>query len=60
MSAFVLDSRFGLDAGFDTYDDRLGGGETSTERAFLVPERRGPDTVAAAVRWRDAERGGGS
>ena len=57
VSAFVLDSRFGLSAGFDTYDDRLGGAETSAERAFLVPERRGAYTVAAALRWLAAERG---
>jgi tetratricopeptide (TPR) repeat protein len=49
VSAFPLDSRFGLDAGFDTYDDRFGGAETHTE--FLVPERRGPVTVAVALRW---------
>jgi arylsulfatase A-like enzyme/Tfp pilus assembly protein PilF len=49
VSAFPLDSRFGLDAGFETYDDRFGGAETHTE--FLVPERRGPLTVAAALRW---------
>jgi arylsulfatase A-like enzyme/Tfp pilus assembly protein PilF len=49
VSAFPLDSRFGLDAGFDVYDDRLGGAETRT--AFLVPERRGPETVEAAARW---------
>jgi arylsulfatase A-like enzyme/Flp pilus assembly protein TadD len=53
VSSFALDSRFGLDAGFDVYDDRLGGAETHT--AFLVPERRGPETVEAAVRWRAAQ-----
>jgi arylsulfatase A-like enzyme/Tfp pilus assembly protein PilF len=53
VSSFALDSRFGLDAGFDVYDDRLGGAETHT--AFVVPERRGPDTVEAAVRWREAQ-----
>ena len=53
VSAFPLDSRFGLDAGFDLYDDRLGGAET--RNAFLVPERRGPETVAAAVGWLRAQ-----
>jgi arylsulfatase A-like enzyme len=57
VSAFVLDSRFGLDAGFETYDDRLGGAETSSLRAFMVPERPGPATVAAARRWLDGARG---
>jgi len=55
VSAFPLDSRFGLDAAFDVYDDRLGGAETHTE--FMVPERRGPETVSAALRWREAEAG---
>src|SRR6185295_2902986 len=27
VSAFPLDSRFGLDRGFDVYDDRFGGGD---------------------------------
>jgi Flp pilus assembly protein TadD len=49
VSAFVLDSRFGLDRGFEVYDDRLGGAETGT--AFVVPERPGPRTVAAATAW---------
>jgi arylsulfatase A-like enzyme/Flp pilus assembly protein TadD len=49
VSAFPLDSRFGLNVGFEVYDDRLGGAEEHT--AFLVPERRGPVTVEAARRW---------
>src|SRR6266536_2575306 len=53
VSAFPLDSRFGLDAGFDVYDDRLGGAETHTE--FVVPERRGAETVSSALRWREAQ-----
>jgi arylsulfatase A-like enzyme/Flp pilus assembly protein TadD len=55
VSAFPLDSRFGLDRGFEVYDDRLGGAETSA--AFLVPERRGEETVRAALRWIDSVRG---
>jgi arylsulfatase A-like enzyme/Flp pilus assembly protein TadD len=51
VSAFPLDSRFGLDAGFEVYDDRLAGG-SQTRNAFLVDERKGPATVAAAARWR--------
>jgi arylsulfatase A-like enzyme/cytochrome c-type biogenesis protein CcmH/NrfG len=53
VSSFALDSRFGLDAGFDVYDDRLAGAETRT--AFLMPERRGPETVQAAMRWLGAQ-----
>lgn len=49
VSAFPLDRRFGLDRGFDVYDDRYG---KSTERdAFRVPERSAADTVAAAMAW---------
>ena len=55
VSAFPLDSRFGLDRGFDVYDDRLGGTETTT--AFLVPERTGTKTVAAAREWLEKVRG---
>ena len=54
VSAFPLDVRFGLERGFDVYDDRYGKGvETS---AFHVAERRGVDTVAAAVSWIDDGR----
>ena len=55
VSAFPLESRFGLGRGFEVYDDRLGGAETAG--AFLVPERRGEETVAAAERWIGSLRG---
>jgi arylsulfatase A-like enzyme/Flp pilus assembly protein TadD len=57
VSAFPLDSRFGLDAGFDVYDDRLGGAEIQGDRAFEVPERSGAKTVAAALQWMGEQRG---
>jgi arylsulfatase A-like enzyme/Tfp pilus assembly protein PilF len=47
VSAFTLDSRFGLDRGFDVYDDRLDG----PAGPLALPERHGADTVAAARRW---------
>ena len=53
VSAFVLDSRFGLDRGFDVYDDRATGIETQTP--FRVPDRRGAETVAAAKAWIEAQ-----
>ena len=37
VSAFVLDSRFGLDRGFDVYDDRATG--IAAQSPFKVPER---------------------
>ena len=49
VSAFPLDARFGLTRGFDIYDDRFPKGEANA--AFRVPERRGADTVAAALAW---------
>jgi arylsulfatase A-like enzyme/tetratricopeptide (TPR) repeat protein len=56
VSAFPLDSRFGLDRGFDVYDDRLGDPEART--AFLMPERSGARTIAEAQRWRQAQGAG--
>jgi arylsulfatase A-like enzyme/tetratricopeptide (TPR) repeat protein len=52
VSAFVLDARFGLDRGFDVYDDAVGGAQG--REAFEVPERSATETVAAAVRWLEA------
>jgi arylsulfatase A-like enzyme/Tfp pilus assembly protein PilF len=49
VSAFPLDVRFGLNRGFDVYDDRYGKG--AERRAFREPERAGVATVAAAVDW---------
>jgi arylsulfatase A-like enzyme/Tfp pilus assembly protein PilF len=49
VSAFPLDARFGLGRGFDVYDDQYGKGIDHS--AFHVPERRGADTVAAALEW---------
>jgi arylsulfatase A-like enzyme/Tfp pilus assembly protein PilF len=53
VSAFPLDSRFGLDRGFDVYDDRLGDPESRT--AFLMQERSGATTVAEARKWLAAQ-----
>ena len=53
VSAFPLDSRFGLDRGFDVYDDRLGDPEART--AFLMPERPGARTLEEARKWRAAQ-----
>jgi len=50
VSAFVLDGRFGLERGFDRYDDDLGMLRT-TGSPGTVPERRGDQTVDAALAW---------
>jgi arylsulfatase A-like enzyme/Flp pilus assembly protein TadD len=51
VSAFPLDSRFGLARGFDEYDDRFA---DAARPAFLVQERSGLETVASARRWIDS------
>jgi len=54
VSAFVLDRRFGLDAGFDHYDDRMDGGGETLPKSSSEPERRGDRTARAAVDWLNA------
>lgn len=49
VSAFVLDSRFGLDRGFDTYDDRVE--KTRGLRQFQVSERPASEAVERALAW---------
>ncbi len=50
IGAFVLDSRFGLDRGFDLYDDEL---EESEDRiaSGLVVQRRGDRVLERALDW---------
>lgn len=49
VAAFPLDSRFGLDRGFEVYDDEVPEGSRPTE---LVPaERRGDEVVGRALDW---------
>jgi arylsulfatase A-like enzyme/Flp pilus assembly protein TadD len=52
ISAFPLDSRFGLAHGFDVYDDLFV--DAAPRAPMLEQERRGIDTVASARRWLDA------
>jgi arylsulfatase A-like enzyme/Tfp pilus assembly protein PilF len=50
VGAAVLDARYGLDQGFDHYDDRV----DLTDEASSVgsyAQRRGEDVVMAALRW---------
>lgn len=55
VSAFPLDSRFGLNRGFDVYDDSYP--LESNPEAFQMSERRGDVTVAAALKWWASARG---
>jgi len=48
VGAVVLASRYGLDQGFDHYDDATGGGRAS---ATGYPERRAGEVTDAALRW---------
>ncbi|MGH9337874.1 MAG: sulfatase, partial [Vicinamibacteria bacterium] len=47
VGAFVLDSRFGLDRGFDVYDDDF---EDQAEDGF-VAQRRGEEVLGRALGW---------
>jgi choline-sulfatase len=53
VSAFPLDRRFGLAAGFDVYDDELPLGADGR----ILNERAGHDTVTRAIAWWRAHRG---
>jgi choline-sulfatase len=55
VGAYVLDRRFGLSDGFDTYDDRVQRDPTGTAR--LEAERRGDIVVDAALQWLGRETG---
>jgi len=49
VGAFPLDRRFGLDQGFDVYDDV--GGLDISETEFTMAERRAGEVVTAARAW---------
>jgi arylsulfatase A-like enzyme/Flp pilus assembly protein TadD len=52
IGAFVLDSRFGLDQGFDVYDDDMKGGRQLS--AFGYVERTADEVTRAAAGWIDS------
>ena len=49
ISAFVLDSRFGLDQGFDRYDDDLS--DCEEPPIFLYKESKADRTTQRAIEW---------
>ncbi|MCP4675575.1 MAG: sulfatase-like hydrolase/transferase [Deltaproteobacteria bacterium] len=55
VSAFVLDSRFGLDQGFDLYDDDLVDGRRRFSK-FGVKDRRAENTVSRVIDWLDKKK----
>ena len=61
LSAFVLDSRFGLAQGFGDYDDKLGGEKQQhwgNEHWIIPPERPANETTQRSAAWlRDHQDG---
>jgi arylsulfatase A-like enzyme/Flp pilus assembly protein TadD len=55
VGAFPLDSRFGLDRGFDVYDDRYPPGSSAYD--FEMRERPATEVVPAARAWWESARG---
>ena len=55
VAAFPLDARYGLDRGFDLYDDTYHESTGSTE--FRLPERRGDEVVSKALAWWNRHEG---
>lgn len=49
VGAYPLDSEFGLDRGFQVYDDRTTRG--SDDEEFELAERRGDEVVGPALKW---------
>ena len=49
VSAYPLDQRYGLNAGFDVYDDHVSEVGKATEVA--LPERRADETITRALDW---------
>lgn len=55
VGAFAVDSRFGLNAGFDVYDDKYG--KSNMASGFRMAERRADTVVAAATTWIAQQKG---
>jgi tetratricopeptide (TPR) repeat protein len=58
LSSFVLDRRYGLARGFETYDDRMDAAPESAP--FPEAERRGDRTVLALGRWLEGRAADGA
>ncbi len=56
VSSFILDRRYGLARGFDSYDDRMDG--ASAQVIALEAERRGDRTALALDRWLESRSAG--
>ena len=58
VSSFVLDRRYGLARGFESYDDRMQGAQSQV--VSLEAERRGDRTALVLSRWLDEHAVAGS
>ncbi|MGD2295167.1 MAG: sulfatase-like hydrolase/transferase [Candidatus Aminicenantes bacterium] len=54
VGAFPLDSRYGLDQGFDIYDESYPSKSTNT---FAFPERKASAVVGSALSWLNDQKG---
>src|SRR5262249_9744778 len=54
VGAFVLDRKFGLDRGFEVYDDEFSGDAGATD--LLDMQRPGAAVVGAALKWKRDKR----
>lgn len=54
IGAFPLDSRFGLNQGFDVYDDNYG---THNSLKLFFVERRAEKVIAPALEWISSQKG---
>jgi arylsulfatase A-like enzyme/Tfp pilus assembly protein PilF len=55
VGAFPLDARYGLNRGFDVYDDKYR--EESAPLDFAVAERNADEVLSAAIAWWNANQG---
>ncbi|MGZ7039279.1 MAG: tetratricopeptide repeat protein, partial [Thermoanaerobaculia bacterium] len=55
IGAFVLDHRFGLNRGFDVYDDAILRDPNDDSTSNLEAQRRGSEVVDAALTWLGAK-----
>ena len=55
IGAYPLDSRYGLNQGFDVYDDNYGKGAASLD--FVIQERPASAVLDAATRWWQSNQG---
>ncbi|MEK6373965.1 MAG: tetratricopeptide repeat protein [Acidobacteriota bacterium] len=55
VGAFPLDARFGLNQGFDVYDDNYGKGAASLD--FVIQERPAAAVLDSAVHWWETNEG---